>query len=415
MNSSERHKMREQRRKLKRQRKEYVRQEKETVKKQKREFKEKRALMRRKVRSMEIDTLEKRFKKFLKELFKQKKIRKSDRIIRQQVKYDIKKQRIRRLHNLPKRLTFGIGRIYSSRKEKLKVAYFSVLDFLYLIRYISKEKELRWGFLKTLVNSTFLFVLAFFVIYFLSQLITIYIAQLFDIPTVLYSYRIFWPLYTYSTLYTRMALIVIFGTGPFVCLLIGIVFYRIFLWIRRFNLIAKTFLLWLVFHAFNMFFGSYIVGVITRTGFIYTTEWLFLSDVFDTEEIVFLIVSIVVLVIIGYFSTKHFISATNSSPILEPKLRLHYLISIALLPWFLGNSVLYFLNFPHNPFELSLLYLVSILMIIPIFTNYNSLLIQMIKLPQLSTKSKYGWIYIIVTIIVVISIRLIIFKGIKFG
>jgi len=164
-----------------------------------------------------------------------------------------------------------------------------------------------------------------------------------------------------------------------------------------------------------MFFGAYIVGVITRTGFIYTSEWIFLSNVFDVEEIVFMLVCLFMLVFFGYLSTKQFIYAANSDINVENKLRLYYMISMVLLPWIFGNLILYFMNYPRNPIELKLFYLVSILMIIPVFFTYNTLSIQMIKVPNLSGKVKLGWIYIILTIVAIILIRSFVYYGIRFS
>ncbi|MBM3437333.1 MAG: hypothetical protein FJY07_14100 [Bacteroidetes bacterium] len=230
----------------------------------------------------------------------------------------------------------------------------------------------------------------------------------------MYSYRIDWPLYTYSYLYTRVALIVIFGTGPLASLIIAFVFYRLYLWARTTTEFAKLFFLWGSFHAFNLFFGSYISGVLTRTGFIYTSEWLFISNIFDVEEIIFLIISIVVLLIIGYFATKQFLHAASSASLIDPKYRTLYILGQVVIPWLAGNIILFLSNAPNNPVELILLYVTSILMVIPVLAGFNLTSLQQFNLTHVSRKGKTGWIYLFLLIGLIAFIKIALKNGMSF-
>ncbi len=283
-----------------------------------------------------------------------------------------------------------------------------------LFRSTFSSGKLRYDHFKTLINSLAMFLLSFLLVYYIHQFSTILAAKAFNIPTKLYSYRIDWPLYTYSYLYTRKALVVIFGTGPLVCLLLGFGAYRLFLWARFRTVFLKTLALWTAFNAFNLFFGAYIVGVITRTGFVYTSEWLFLSNVFDVEEIVLMIVSMVVLLIVGYYATKQFLYSSNSAAIIEPKIRIIYIFTSVFVPWFAGNLILYSVNIPKNPVELILLYSTSALIVIPIFSNYNTTTMQMLKLPWTPRKFRIGWIFVLMTVLFIIATRFLLTSGISF-
>jgi hypothetical protein len=202
--------------------------------------------------------------------------------------------------------------------------------------------------------------------------------------------------------------------GPLLCLLLGIGAYRLFLAVRFRTVFLKSFLLWTAFNAFNLFFGAYIVGVITRTGFVYTSEWLFLSNVFDVEEIVLMIVSIVILLIIGYYATKQFLYASNSELIIEPKIRVIYILFAVFIPWLAGNLILYIVNIPKNPVELVLLYSTSALIVIPVFSNFNTTTMQMLKLPHVPAKFRIAWLYLGLVVIFVIITRFILKSGISF-
>ena len=171
----------------------------------------------------------------------------------------------------------------------------------------------------------------------------------------------------------------------------------------------------MIFHSVNLFFGAYISGMITRTGFIYATEWLFFSNIFDVEEIIFLIISIITMIAIGFYFTRYFILSANNNLVILPKIRIFYFISKVLLPWLTGVVLLYFLNFPNNPPELVLLLAVSFLMIIPVFFNYNSFRNINIELVNKEGKEFVGWIYILALVLFLGFYRIVLFNGFSFG
>ena len=402
-------------RNAKRERKRALKEEKLSLKREKSKMQKATAAMRRRIREQRIKGFIQSLVNFFKHPIKRKKATKQQLFLKRQIKLDSRKETKRKITNYPSHVLNRSKRFWTWHLNNLKSFVATVAGFLKLLSSVFKLKEIRKSYFYTFLNSTVLFILAFLSVYYLNQLITIYTAKLFDIPAVLFSYRIYWPLYTYSSLYSRMALILIFGTGPLINLILGFVFYRMYILTRWKTAFFKTFFIWASIHSFTMFFGAYIVGVITRTGFIYSSEWLFLSNVFDVEEILFLIISIIVMVIIGYYSTRHFILSSNSSNIIEPKLRVVYMISKVLLPWLLGNGVLFLHSYPNNPFELNLLLWVSILVIVPVFTNYNSTTMKMLKLQKTGFKMRIGWFFVIVLIIVLALIRFFIYKGISFS
>jgi hypothetical protein len=251
--------------------------------------------------------------------------------------------------------------------------------------------------------------------YYLSQFASIFVAGKYSIPAVLHSYRIFWPLYTYSSLYSRQALIVIFGIGPLVCLSMAFGLFHLYNRIKTGNRYLKIFLIWLIFHGVNQFFGAYISGVITRTGFVYTTEWLFYSRIFGIQEILLVIVSVLVLVGFGLYSTKQFILAANANQLIDPAIRQVFILAQVFLPWLVGYLIIFLSNLPHNPPELLLLYLASFLMILPVFFNFNSSSNRYIKLQFQEKKLKVNIINLLVFTASLVLIRLFIYPGISFS
>jgi hypothetical protein len=399
---------------LKQQRKEFIAEERRSMKRERRERKKKISMMRKKINAARIQGFRKNFILFIKHPLGKKEMDESDRKIFNKVRREYRKQQIRDFNRVPNLMIKSISKYWHNRLMQLQNIVQEIRSFIQLVRIASAQPKFRMYYFKTLINSLAIFLMSFLLVYYVHQFATIITARAFNIPTKLYSYRIDWPLYTYSYLYSRRALIVIFGMGPLLCFLMGIGAYRLFLSVRFRTVFLKSFLLWTAFHAFNLFFGAYIVGVITRTGFIYTSEWLFLSNIFDVEEIVLMIVSIVVLLIAGYFSTKQFLFASDSAEIIEPRFRVLYLMTKVLIPWLSGTLILYGVNIPKNPLELVMLYGTSSLIVIPIFTNYNTTTMQMLKFPHAHRKFRIGWVYILVTVIALFATRLLLRSGISF-
>jgi hypothetical protein len=399
----------------KRQRKEFIYNEKKSLKNERREMRRKMRPMRKKVRQARWEHYKLQSIKFFKQPLKFKKKNEAEQILREQVRYERKRMTLRKIASSPFDVARSIGRFWSIRKNRLKIVLLTIQGFFQEMWYLFKIKDIRSSLLKTLANSTIMFVLSFLLMFFLSQFITVFIASGFDIPSVVFVNRIYWPLYTYSSLYTRLALVAIFGSGPLFSLILGASLLRLFFWAVRRTVYLKVFLLWAALHAFNNFFGAYIVGVITRTGFVYSSEWLFLSDILDVEEIVFLIVSLVVLVIMGYYSTKYFLQSANHSIIIEKKLRKFYLLVNVGIPWIIGSGILYAINFGKAPIELLLFYLTPILFIIPVFTNYNSFKLQFIKPAARVSRFGIAWVYLIAMLLLIAAIILMLKDGLSFS
>jgi hypothetical protein len=414
IDEEEKRKLKERKKLFKKRRKEYISGERRSIKKERLEMRKGLIEMRRKITVARIEGYKNDFIKFIKNPIHVEKVRGADKLLRDQVKHDIKRQNILRIKQFPGELKNSIFRFWSHKFDQFRNMRRNASGFAGLVAEAWRVKSLRDGYLRTILNSSVFFILTFLLVYYVYQFTTIYAAKAFDIPSKLYTYRIEWPLYTYSYLYTRVALIVIFGTGPLVCLILAFIFYRLYIWSRTKAGNIKLIFLWGGFHAFNLFFGSYISGVLTRTGFIYTSEWLFISNIFDVEEIIFMIIAIVVLLVIGYFATKQFLYAAGSTSLIVPRYRTLFILSQVVIPWLAGNIILFLSNVPKNPVELTLLYITSVLMVIPVLAGYNSTSLQQFSLPHVPDKLKLGWTYLILLAILMTMLKIVLKEGLSF-
>lgn len=415
MNRAEKKHIKERKRRLKKQRREYLRREKESVKRQKKKLKEDTAPMKKRIRSAQIKDFKKRVLTFLKKPFPRKKVSASEKILRRQVQKDVRHYTIKKIINFPREI-IKVTRLYF-KVRKLWVTNFmmAVSEVISHFKFALRTRELRNAYLTIAVNSTIMFVLAFMLSYLINQLVTVFTAKILNIPSELFSYRIYWPLYTYSSLYSRQVLVLIFGMGPLVSFLLGILFYRLFIVVRYQSIYLKTFFLWASISSFSLFFGAYISGAVTRTGFIYASEWLFLNNMFDVKEIIFIILSVVALIIIGIMLTKAFLESSHSRALIEPRIRILYILSAVVFPVAAGALILIALNFPNNPTELLLLYLSPLLISIVTIFRYNVISLQNISIMKINKKYHISLIYILLLVILIAVFRIVLFKGITFG
>jgi len=261
--------------------------------------------------------------------------------------------------------------------------------------------------------STTCFLAAFMLIYIIYQAVTILVASSFDIPVVWFYYRLKFPLPSWSYLYTREALVVIFASGPVISLMLAFVFLKLFFTmnpaLKRFQL----FYLWGFICGVNMFFGAYIAGFFTRTEFIYASEWLFLSNTFDIEEIIFTVISFAVLLVAGRIVTPLFLVSSGSVSLLKPEFRLFFMISRVILPWIIGTILLFLITLPNWYFPFILKTITPVLILMPTMFLYHSLQYENIHKSGVIQHNSFRWSILIGIIALLFFYRLILSFGIK--
>lgn len=420
----ERESVRRQRREMKRTRKKRkgfiaslkeVLDEQKAVRSERKKLRKQTAYIRKKIRKERTKGLKRNVIRFFERPFRKKKISGGERILRSHVRHDIWAYRRSLIVNAPSALSLQAGQFFKRQRDQLRYLRKNLRYSIAPLVNRENSKELRKDLLVIVLNSTVFFIIAFWIIYFTGQLASIITARFYNIPAILYSYITEWPLFIYSPLYTRKNLILIFGLGPFLCLLLAFLMFLVFKRSYRKQFRLKFLLIWMIFHGINMFFGAYIAGVITRSGLAYTSAWLFLSQPFDIEEIVFMILSAILLVAAGFALTRYFIMATPSERTIVPHIRFVYMVAAVVLPFFLGNMVVYFTNFPYHPLNFLLIQGFAMLMVIPTLINFNTPFNQQIKLAVPKKAMRTQWFFIVLFIGLTILIRTFIHSGLYFG
>jgi hypothetical protein len=397
---------------------------------EKRHMKERERSRRRRNRREAWQDFEKRFKKFLDNPFAKKELTSIQREARWAKKMQRRDRRLmlekwwKKFRMNPLRVIFprkkrraeGGGYLYiyhMTKQERKALAKKQSLERKKNFKKVFTEPDLRSKFIVSFLYSTANFVLAFLLLYVIYQVVTIMIASSFNIPVTWYYYKLKFDISDFSPLYTRTALVSIFAAGPIISLMIGFVFLKLFFSkhkiIRRFQL----FYLWGFICGSNMFFGSYISGFFTRTEFIYTSEWLFMSNVFDIEEIIFTVISFAIMLVIGRIVTPLFLVTSGSMTLVKSEFRLFFIFSQVILPWMAGIIILFLITIPNYYVPLILKTLTPVLVLFPTLYLYDSLEYENIHATGVIQRNYFRWGIIIAVIALLFFYRLILAWGLK--
>ncbi|MFZ4705991.1 MAG: hypothetical protein ACOYMF_08280 [Bacteroidales bacterium] len=302
---------------------------------------------------------------------------------------------------------------HQTKKDRKILAKKKRIEMKNNFRFVLATPDLRKKLVFTFLHSLAFYLLSFLLIYVIYQLATIFIARGFHIPVVWYYYRLKFPLYTFSHLYTPSALVTIFGSGPAISLLLALVFLRLFFNNNIYSKNFQLFYLWGIIHGLNMFFGAYIVGFLTRTEFIYTSEWLLMSRIYDVEEIIFTILSLGIMILAGRQLTSMFLVSSGSVTLVIPEYRLFFIICQVLLPWMAGGVIFFVITTPTYYIPFLLKTITPGLLLIPSLFTYNSLRNESIHYSGLIRRNYFRWSIVIVVIALLFFYRVVLNFGLK--
>ena len=242
-----------------------------------------------------------------------------------------------------------------------------IKPYINLFKWL-KKIENRRIFLINSISSSILFIIAYFLTYFLYQVATVLLAKYYNIPAIIYYFKTDYLIKSTSSLWTRNNVILISFIGPFVSIVIAFIFLNLFNYFRKRRGLIKIFFLWCTLHAFNMFFGAYIAGILTNKGFGLVVAWLFFQLLLNIS---LSFISAILLIFIGYISIKYFLQAANHPSLIEEKNRNQFLISQALIPYIFGNIFIYIICLPDNkPYQTIILACMGFI-VLPIIYNVN--------------------------------------------
>ena len=160
-----------------------------------------------------------------------------------------------------------------------------------------------------------------------------------------------------------------------------------------------------------MFFGAYIAGFFTRTEFIYASEWIFMSNIFDVEEIIFVIISFIMLLVIGRIATPLFLLSSGSVTMLKPGFRLFFIISHVLLPWLTGTFIFFLITLPNYYIPLIIKTITPGLVVLPTLFLFDSVRYESIHRSGIINHNYFRWSIIIAVVAMLFFYRVVLSFG----
>ncbi len=305
------------------------------------------------------------------------------------------------------------GRIYKEGSHRSKQSFFKkrIRKYKKILRDVRQQYNTIGGhsaFLKRFIHSLSLFLLSFLLIFEAGQFLTALTARYFGIGSMVYYDHIQFAESTYSLLWTRLGLIVIFAVAPFFGLFVFAVTRRIFNAFRAAPGYMRLFLVWCVINGLNLFFGAYLAGVFTRSGFLYTSEWIFMSRILDVEEIILASASILILIFAGRKLSEVMLQTSlNQSPVKDVSQRPAFMLAQFVLPWIIGSILIFTSFLPSIKLYLLIMLLTPVLIILPAFLNVQNPVYNKTTFPFLRKKLYWDFLIISLGLLSLLIVRLL--------
>lgn len=258
-----------------------------------------------------------------------------------------------------------------------------------------------------ILNSLSSFLVAYLLIYLLYQLVVLITASFYDIDSILFYYKL--DFNDHSSLWDALNIIFITLSGPANSLFLGFFFYNFLFFKAKSYPRLQLFFLWSGLLAFAHFFSAFIAGIISMKGLGYVPMWLFWNDF---TKFFFAILSLVVLVLIGYFSASRFLMTTNNGHRIHKNNRALFYLHQVIIPYLLGFLIIYLVKIPNNQAYDTLILAFSVFMFGSVFFHIN------VQIPpflfQRKKVSMLNWVLILLAALMLYSWRVYLEEGLHF-
>ncbi len=267
------------------------------------------------------------------------------------------------------------------------------------------------------IISTILFLGSYIIAYIVYQLTVIITASTFGIDAVWYYFEVLFPIGNESPLWTAYSIIAITLSAPVVSLIIGLYLFFKVTEEQYMKPFKKIFYLWLSYHFLSQFFGAWTAGIITREGFGYVADWLYLSIMY---KFIIALGMLFIMAFMGYLTTSTMLETARSKIRINQYNKYKFLFSQAFLPWFVGTAILFLVKIPNvmpqhefaYAYEMIMISSVGAFIIPMFFNNFAKAKIIRVKLSQ--TQKVRNNIILVSLLLLFIAYRLILNSGLLF-
>jgi hypothetical protein len=198
-----------------------------------------------------------------------------------------------------------------------------------------------------------------------------------------------------------------FSAGPVFSAFLGIVCLRFFFMFRKGKNWKRLFFLWGYHHGFNLFFGAYVAGVISRSGFRHASNW---AAIPVEIEYFIAIGAMVCMFLVGFLSVKFFLQMAISQSLLQQHRRNRFVAAMVFAPWFFGGLTLIALKTPMITYNEALIFLMMFTSVVPVFIAQR--FFYEVSIVKFEKKLGINWISVAALALFLISFRYVLEDGI---
>ena len=262
----------------------------------------------------------------------------------------------------------------------------------------SALKTDRGKFYIVAANGTALYVLAYYLVWGLHQATKVAVSHYFQLRGIWDPSAVRYTLADNE--WWRTAIIAVYGSGPVVCLVLGLVAFR---WYWRSERARrgqfKLLLLWVALHACNAVFGALLADTFTQSGSWYVSDWLFRLG--NIMNVALALLAGLAQLGLGYFGAIAFLQAHDSKTVMRYSNRQKMVLGTLVTPWVLGSLFIVLLKQPYLTLQEILHLAMMGLLITPMALGcLNEVFADTVKRPQ-ATRIAWGLIGLAVVLAVV--------------
>ena len=251
------------------------------------------------------------------------------------------------------------------------------------------------------------------------NIFTALVANLYDIKTILNHTKLLFVPKNGSPLWTFDSAFYVFSSGVIFLLLTILILMRVYKKQKYREGLKKLFIFWIIMHSINRIMGLFIIGTIVdltypNLGLWYSNvvlNWLFVGR---WMKVIMVIIIFALIFWIGGKTTRPFLLSAKSLKFVEDRKRLFFVWTQAFKVWFFSSIILFIIHLPALSLAENFLSISMLLLIFPSYFNHESIALHHSADETEEPEYKVPWKYIIWTIVLVLVVRIILWKGIPF-
>jgi len=227
-------------------------------------------------------------------------------------------------------------------------------------------KGLPWNWpreIQNMIAMTFIFVITFSSLFGLFQLSKFVVAAAFSIPGIWRDGMVVFTIPDPSPLWTYSSVLSVYGVGPFILLIIALVFQRLQAKVDDQGSFKSLVYLWIYINAYVFVFGTFLAGYFTDRGFGYVMGWLYIPWIVEVPLALF---SVIMLWIIGYKMGRKMLAFRHSNLFIDTVLpQLYFKLMYFYIPILVGYGILFLFGLNSNDFTQNIVYVSILVMLTP--------------------------------------------------